>query len=315
MKKQFILLFTLLTLCTSAWAQKEYRLAKASGRLNLNLNGAVVEGYDGNDIIFSIQKGEDEVVDERAKGLKSISGSGYIDNTGLGIDVTPNGQDINVNIVGRKLKGILNIKVPQNVKISFSYNSSMYHDEVILRNLKNEIEVSTTYNKIKLENNSGPMNIKTVYGSIDASFEGAIKGPVSIISVYNYVDVTLPLATKANVELGTSYGKLYAADEFKIVIDKNNYNREEKTANGEERTAIGTATISGTGKKMSEVRVRGRRDDDNGVTINTNGTETVFARVYGGEYRSGENIKGTINGGGVDLIFKSTYKNVYLRQK
>lgn len=309
MKKQFILLFTLLTLCTTAWAQKEYRLAKSAGRLNLNLNGAVVEGYDGNDIIFSIQKGEDEVVDERAKGLKAISGSGAIDNTGLGIQVTPNGEDINVNVVGKKLRGILNIKVPQNVKVSFSYNSSMYQDEVILKNLKSEIEVSTTYNKVKLENNTGPMNIKTVYGSIDASFAGAIKGPISIISVYSYVDVTLPATTKGNIELGTSYGKLYAADEFKIALDKNGNSREE-------RTAATTTSISGTGNKTNEVTVTGRRSsDDRGVTVNANGTETVFARVYGGEYRSGENIKGTINGGGVDLIFKSTYKNVYLRQK
>lgn len=312
MKKQFILLFTLLLLCTSAWAQKEFRLAKATGRLNLNLSGAVVEGYDGNDIIFSIQKGEDDAVDERAKGLQAISGSGYIDNTGLGIDVTPNGQDINVNVVGRRLKGILNIKVPQNIKISFSYNSSMYHDEVFLKNLKNEIEVSTTYNKIKLENNTGPMNIKTVYGSIDATFTGAIKGPVSIISVYNYVDVTLPVTTKANVELATSYGKLYAADEFKIAIKKDFSGNQSFN---EVRPAA-TTTISGSEATVNNVRITARRTDgDNSSAGARNGRAEVFATVYGGEYRTGENIKGTINGGGVDLIFKSNYKNVYLRQK
>lgn len=302
MKKQ-LLLFTLLSLgvSVSAWAQKEYRLAKSTGRLNLNINGAIVEGYDGNDIIFSAKNTETEEIDERAKGLKAINGSGFTDNTGLGVDVTESGQDINVNMVSRKLKGILTIKVPQNIKIYFANNSNVYFEEVMLKNLKNEIEVSTTYNKIKLENNSGPMNIKTVYGSVDASFEGNIKGPVSIISVYSYVDVSIPATTKANLELGTSYGKLYSADEFKIVIDKNSI-KEEKS---------GSESVSTTenGKNMVNMR---RIDGDNsaGGLRGPSGMVTTFSSIRQGEY-----IKGTINGGGADLILKSNYKNVYLRKK
>lgn len=310
MKKQLILLFTLLSICTSVWAQKEYRLAKTTGRLNLNINGAIVEGYDGNEIIFSAKIAEEEVVDERAKGLKAISGSGFSDNTGLGIDVTVNGQDINVNTVSRRLKGILTIKVPQNIKVSFTNNTTISSDEVFLKNLKNEIEVSTTYNKIKLENNTGPMNIKTMYGSVDASFTGEIKGPVSIISVYSFVDVSLPAGTKANVELSTSYGKLYAADEFKIVMDK--------TAVKEERSATTSSTTSsvfsgsGSVNGIALAGVRTGSAEGNSVFISGNGAETFRAIGFN---RDSESIKGKINGGGVDLIFKSNYKNVYLRQK
>ena len=301
--KKHLVLFTLLSLSVSlsAWAQKEYRLAKNTGRLNLNINGAIVEGYDGNDIIFSAKNTAEEEVDERAKGLKAINGSGFTDNTGIGVDVTENGQDINVNMVSRKLKGIITIKVPQNIKIYFANNSNVYFEEVILKNLKNEIEVSTTYNKIKLENNSGPMNIKTVYGSVDASFAGDIKGPVSIISVYSYVDVSIPAATKANLELGTSYGKLYSADEFKITIDKNSA-REEKS---------GSESVGTTESGRNTVNMR-RIDGDNsaGGLRGPAGMVTTFSSIRQGEY-----IKGTINGGGADLILKSNYKNVYLRKK
>jgi len=310
MKKKFIVLFTLLSLGMSAWAQKEYRLAKNTGRLNLNINGVIVEGYNGNEIIFSSQKKEDEVVDERAKGLKAISGSGFTDNTGLGIDVSVNGQDINVNTVNKGLNGILSIKVPQNIKISFSNTNNLYSDEVILKNLKNEIEVSTTYNKIKLENNTGPMNIKTVYGSVDASFTGDIKGPVSIISVYNYVDVTLPVATKANVDLGTSYGKLYAADEFKIAIDKSRSSEEKPGSSS-------SVNVYVNGTKTNVSKLSDKKTDEDGPVVNnykSNGGTAIVIKGYGG-YREGENIKGTINGGGIDLILKSKYKNVYLRQK
>ncbi|QDW25083.1 DUF4097 family beta strand repeat-containing protein [Pedobacter sp. KBS0701] len=300
MKKQFIVLFSLLAIAVSASAQKEYKLNKNSGQLNLNIPGAIIEGYSGNEIIFSIPKGEKEEVDERAKGLRAISGSGFTDNTGLGIDVSEKGAEINVNAVNREIKGILTIKVPQNIKIVFTNKSSVYQNEIILKNLKSEIEVSTSYNKIKLENNSGPMNVKTLYGSVDAIFTEAIKGPVSIVSVYGYVDVSLPANTKANVELGTSYGKLYAAEGLKIAIEKT----EKAERNG--FTSVGGSENAG---QVTTVRT--------GQTVSTittvNGDAAAFGYTTGGH--SSENIKGKINGGGADLILTSRYKNVYLREK
>ncbi|KEQ28725.1 DUF4097 family beta strand repeat-containing protein [Pedobacter antarcticus] len=301
MKKQFIILFTLLTFSISAWAQKEYKVSKSSGRLNLNVNGAVVEGYNGNEIVFNIVNGKEEPVDERAKGLKPLSGSGFTDNTGLGLDVSVNGQDINVNSVVKEQSGILQIKVPQNVKISFTNNSTLYSSELLLRDLKNEIEVSATHNKIKLENNSGPMNIKAIYGSVDASFTNEVKGPISIISVYGLVDISMPVSTKANIELGTSYGKLFAAEDFKIAVDKNR--AQNKNQNDRGRTNV--TGFEGTDRTKNIT-------DNAATTVSGANIETVTLRRSD---NAGENIKGTVNGGGVDLIFKSNYNNVYLRQK
>ncbi|GAA4202835.1 hypothetical protein GCM10022289_18220 [Pedobacter jeongneungensis] len=301
MKKRFIVLFSLLAIAVSASAQKEYKLNKNSGQLNLNISGAIVEGYSGNEIVFSIPKGETEEVDERAKGLRAISGSGFTDNTGLGLDVTEKGGEINVNAVNRDIKGILTIKVPQNIKIVFTNKSNVYQNEIILKNLKSEIEVSTSYNKIKLENNSGPMNIKTLYGSVDAIFTEAIKGPVSIVSVYGYVDVSLPANTKANVELSTGYGKLYAAEGLKIAIDKTE--RAERN---------GFTSISGSENVGGQVTSVRTGQSISGLTT-VNGDGSVFG--YSSSGRSSENIRGKINGGGADLILNSRYKNVYLREK
>lgn len=302
MKKQFIVLFSMLAITLSASAQKEYKLSKSSGQLNLNISGAVVEGYSGNEIVFSVPASEKEEVDERAKGLRAISGSGFTDNTGLGIDVSTKGEEINVNAVNREIKGILTIKVPQNIKISFVNKSNVYQNEIILKNLKNEIEVSTSYNKIKLENNSGPMNIKTLYGSVDAIFNEAIKGPVSIVSVYGYVDVSLPANAKANVEMATNYGKLYAAEGLKIAIDKS-----------EKAERSGFTTISGSNNGQGVTTVRSGSGQSLASLTSVNGESSVFE--YGSSSRNSENIKGKINGGGADLILKSNYKNVYLREK
>jgi hypothetical protein len=86
--------------------------------------------------------------------------------------------------------------------------------------MENEIEVSAQYNSIELENVTGPLTVKTIYGGVDANFGSVIKDPVSIVSVYGHVDVTLPVTTKANLKLSTSYGEILVAPEFKIDIDK-----------------------------------------------------------------------------------------------
>ena len=163
----------------------------------------------------------------------------------------------------------------------------MNQAEIIVKNMQSELNISTSYNKIKLENNTGPMNIKSLYGSIDAVFSGEIKGPVSIVSVYEYVDVSLPAATKANVEIATSYGKLYAADGLKIAVEPNAVKKEESRVTGLSRNS---------GERIML-----------GETLNASG-ETIFG------YNT-ETIKGKLNGGGTDVILKSNYKNVYLRVK
>jgi len=305
MKKQFIVLFSLLTLAITASAQKEYKISKTSGQLNLNVAGAIVEGYNGNEIIFSIPAGEIEKVDERAKGLRVISGSGFVDNTGLGLDISEKGNEVNVNVVNKKIDGTLSIKVPQNIKVTFSNQSSIYQEDIILKNLKNELEISTSYNKIKLENNTGPMNIKSLYGSIDASFAEPIKGPVSIVSVYGHVDVSLPVSAKANVDLSTSYGKLYAADGLKIALEKNV--AEDKPKDEDLIATIKSAT-------NDALLVTGLKNGSGTIISDTkSGKIARGIAVYGG--RSSEDIKGKINGGGANFILKSNYDNVYLRVK
>jgi len=307
MKKQFIVLFSLLAVTLSVSAQKEYKLSKSTGQLNINVSGAIIEGYNGNEIVFSIPTRKTEVVDERAKGLRVITGSGFVDNTGLGIDVTEKGSEITVNTVDKNLDGILTIKVPQNVKVKFSNQSNMYHSDLILKNLKNEIEISTSYNKIKLENNSGPMSIKSLFGDIDATFLNEIKGPVSIVSVYGHVDVLLPTSVKANVELSSGYGKLYAADELKIAIDRTE--RIEKTQTESSAFASGgRGTINGVKITEGSTTLLTGKNISGATTISGLGLA-----AYGG--RSSEDIKGTINGGGSNLVLKSSYDNVYLRVK
>lgn len=216
MKNILFLMLGLLT-ATVGFAQ-EFKVAKSTGRLEIGLGKVTVEGYNGNEIVFS-GRDKHESKDERAAGLMAINGSGLTDNTGLGINVADKGNVVEVNQLKKMGSPEIKILVPKGIIVSFNHESQ-YGGTVTFKNLENEIEVSATYNSIELENVTGPLTLKTVYGHIEAELGPNVKGPISAVSIYGYVDITLPMATKANLKMSTSYGELLVAPEFKIEIDK-----------------------------------------------------------------------------------------------
>jgi len=218
MKKVRILIAALALFSAGCIQAQEFKVARNSGRLEINLGRVTVEGHSGNEIIFSSKNGKHEK-DARAEGLKAINSLGLEDNTGLGINVTEKGNVVEVHQLKKTNSPDIRILVPKGVIVSFSHESQ-YGGEAVFKNVENEIEVDAQYNSIELENVTGPLTVKTIYGHVEATFGTTIKDPVSIVSVYGYVDVTLPAATKANLKLSTSYGEIYVAPEFKIDIDK-----------------------------------------------------------------------------------------------
>ena len=219
MKKYLIITLLSLAGITGAKAQ-EYKINKNNGKMVINLSSVTVEGYSGDQIIFKSQRSEADM-DPRAKGLRAINGSGYVDNTGLGISVEEKGSTIEVNQVASADLAV-KILVPKNVILSIQCHKIPNAGTIICKNLENEIEISTDYNSIKLENVSGPATVRALYGAVDAVFSEHIKGPISIASIYSLVDVTIPQDTKANVKLNSSHGEILASSELKIEMEKRN---------------------------------------------------------------------------------------------
>lgn len=197
---------------------KTYKIKKSKGKLLLNLGKVTVEGYKGNEIVFSVQI-EDDEEDKRAEGLQIINALGLTDNTGLGINVSEKDGILEVNSLKKMSFPDLKILVPENIIVSFKHQSQ-YGGDVVFKNMQNEIEVATTYNNIQLENITGPATIKSIYGKIEAVFNQNVKGPLSIISVYGLTDVTLPKSIKANLKTTTKYGEIYVSPDFKIDVEK-----------------------------------------------------------------------------------------------
>lgn len=248
-----VLLFAIMI--NGAIHAQEFKVAKNSGRLELNLGRVTVEGHDGNEIIFSGKNTKGEK-DPKAEGLRLVNSLGIEDNTGgLGIHVEDKGSTVTVRQLKPTHSPDIKVLVPRGVIVSFKYDSQ-YGGTARFVNMTNEIEVSALYNSIDLDQVTGPLTIETTYGNVTAKFNAPIKDPVSIVSIYGFVDVALPQDTKANIKMSTSYGDIFVAPEFKI---------EVPTKDG--------------------------------------------MKVYG------DNISGTLNGGGVKIDLDCNYGKIYVRKK
>ncbi|MFT4203005.1 MAG: hypothetical protein QM610_03745 [Chitinophagaceae bacterium] len=248
--------------------EHQFKLSKKTGTLKVYLTGAKIEGYDGNEIVFSAPERKEEGTDERAEGLKLISGSGATDNTGLGISVEEKDNAVNVRYVSKRNQDLITIKVPNSMSIVVKTSDVMFNKPFDIKNFKGELEIGVMYNTVTLENVTGPVNAKTIYGGLTAKFSQPIKGPISLVSVYTFVDATVPASLKANVNLSTQYGNVYAADGLSI--------------------------------KRETVKADSSSDDED-ITGMT-------------DWSRSSDIKGTLNGGGIDFILKSSYGKIYLRK-
>jgi hypothetical protein len=206
-------------LATGSLSAQEFKLNKNSGTLDIReVNNVTIEGHSGNEIIFSSQDNRRRS-DERAQGLRAISSLGLEDNTGIGISVVDKGNIIEVRQLKKMDGPDIKIQVPKNVKVAF-YHTSPHGHAIEFKNFEGEVEVSTVHNGVVLANTTGPINIKTVHGDVDASFQTAPKSPISIESVHAHVDIALPVDTKANLKLSTHLGEILVDPAFKIDIEK-----------------------------------------------------------------------------------------------
>lgn len=224
MKKIFLTVALLIT-ATGLIVAQEYKVAKSTGKLQIvEVNEVRIEGYDGKEIVF-ISRDHDREDDERAKGLRAVSSLGLEDNTGIGLSVLEKGEVIEVRQLKKMDGPDITIKVPKGVTISYEH-SSPYGSDIEFKNLENEISVSTVHNQVILENVTGPLDIKTVHGDIDANFGTNIKSPILLESVHGHVDVAIPTTTKAALKLGTSWGEIFIDPELKIEIDNKGNNSD-----------------------------------------------------------------------------------------
>ncbi len=336
MNKITMIASVLLLTAGQAFAQKEFKLAKSSGKLVINsVSNLSVEGYDGKDIIFSATTNKEEKTDDpRAAGLSALSSVGF-DNTGVGLSLSEKENVTLVSAIEKDLK--LTVKLPKNVALSFKTTGFANGDSTIisLSNIQSEVDASTQYEHVSLKNVTGPISIKTLYGNIEGKLTSSFKGPISLVSVYGFIDVTVPEAAKADVSINAMYETLYAAKDLNLVVDE---------APVKENITFGNAVLS---TKLDGQNAYVITSDSKAPTIvkgtsiaTTNGTTTdkdkpaketktrtsstisdlsySYATVGNGAFSfnsgRGSTVNGKLNGGGEKIVLKSTYGKIYLRK-
>ncbi|MDF1698299.1 MAG: hypothetical protein P1U56_20790 [Saprospiraceae bacterium] len=217
MKTYIYLVLTLALMCASTssmqgqTAKKEHKTTMSTGTLSIiDLDDVLVEGYNGSEVVVSSMVAESEE-NERAKGLKLMNAMGLDDNTGFGIAVYQEGTELFVRQISKSCScSDVTIQVPKGMKINVSH-SNYNAENLRIKNVSSELEITTNHHDVRLEDVTGPMAVKTVYGSIDAIFTSLSQtGSVSLYSVYELVDVTIPSQSKMNVTLSAPYGSVYS---------------------------------------------------------------------------------------------------------
>ncbi len=198
---------------------QEYKINKSTGRLEIReVNNVTIEGYNGNEIVFSSLDNYREK-DPRSAGLRAISGNGLEDNTGIGLAVRENGSTYEVYQLKKMDGPRVKILVPKGVTVSY-YHTSPHGSDVKVRNLESELEVSTVHSSIRLDNVSGPMSVKTVHGKVEVDFGANIKGPLYFSSTHGLVDVALPTSIKATVSMSASHGEIFVDPALNLEVPK-----------------------------------------------------------------------------------------------
>ncbi|WP_235296253.1 DUF4097 family beta strand repeat-containing protein [Portibacter marinus] len=222
-------LLTTIGMCIAlAIGAQDYNVAHNGGKLILEgVDNAKITSYDGSEVVFSAKIERDEKKSERAKGLKPINSLGLDDNSGIGLSVKKDGDNLKVTQIGECMcdddEGYT-IKLPKSMGVDYSH-STYDSDRLMIEGVTKEIVVSTNYTNVKLKDVTGPMSVKTVYGDIEATFSSVEQNSsVSLNSVYGFVDAAIPAASKAKLSLKTPYGQIYT--DFDIDVASTNGMRE-----------------------------------------------------------------------------------------
>jgi len=229
MKTMKIALITMLIFFTAGLiSAQEYKIPvqnSRDGKLVLKnfIGDLPIEGYAGNDIIItSASSPEHFTPPEKAKGLKAIYPSGT-DNTGIGLDVQKNGNQITVTcLLPFTSEGEYKIRMPDNFAIEMESPCERSSD-VTIENMKNEIDINNCQG-ITLKNVTGPLVLHSIAGDVNVTF-GAINSdkPFSITSVSGDIDITLPVKTATTLTLETISGAIYS--DFEIAETQKNLKR------------------------------------------------------------------------------------------
>ncbi len=276
------------------------------------ISNLTIEGISGTEVILESDRDERNYPAE-AEGLKIVT-LGAVDNTGVGANVSIEGNIMKIKVPKVKSFGNFTLKIPKEVNISVQENGNPYGKWQI-SNMNGDVETKTTYSTLNINNVSGPIVTHGGWGKIYIVYDKLNQSKPNSISSNGAIDVTLPADTKANLKLNSQYGEVFSdfdiqpvkIEEVKTkndaknsdllkVFPKDNRLLSQKDSENYDRFGNKMATESSNYQNNSNNWATSPANND----CNCNDTSTNT---------------GIINDGGVTLSIKSTQGNIYLRKK
>ncbi len=233
--------FAFVLFATVANAQN-FKIEVKSGTLQIGeMTGKVsIEAYDGSAILIEGGREHRNEDNDRARGLKPITGGD--DNTKIGLNYTTKGGITTIRAV-RKLGSVnYTIKVPKAMALRVDISNNWF-SKLTVKGFNTDVNVDLRYGKLHLEQLSGNVQVEARYGLVTADFVN-MSNNVNINAKYGGVDISLPTNAKADLRASSRYGEIFT-------------NMDIKASQGEESdlknltaSAEITAKLNGGGKAL-----------------------------------------------------------------
>lgn len=235
------LLLAFVSLAAFANAQT-FKIPVKSGVLQIGeIAGKVsLEAYSGSEVLIEGGREHDNQNDERARGLKPMTGGN--DNTNLGLNYKTEGNVTTLKSVRRNYHNEYTIKVPKQMKLKVNIFNSWF-DKLKVKGFSSDVNITTRHGDVTLDDISGNLQVNSRHGLVKVTF-AQLGNDVNIDARHGGIDITVPEQIKANLRVSTRYGEIYT--NMAIKADK----QEEGSLKNLSRSAEVVTKLNGGGKAL-----------------------------------------------------------------
>jgi len=187
-------------------------------------NGSItIKGTARKDVLVKYSSDEEEDDHEDTKdGLRRIGGGG------LDLEVTENGNNVNVNSGTWNDRLNIEIEVPSGMDIEAKTHNG---GDILVTNIQGELELTNHNGEITASNISGAVIATTYNGEVKVTFDKVKDNTPMAFTTYNGdVDISFPATMKATLKMKTEQGDIYS--DFDVSFSKNSGPVQKKDPKG-----------------------------------------------------------------------------------
>lgn len=182
------------------------------------LNGSItVRGYDGKDVIVEVAEAARNETARRDRegrpGGTDTSGLRRIANTGLGLTVEEENNEMRVSAQTVGEGASLSLQVPRRTSLKLS---TINDGAILVENVEGEIEANNINGPVTLKGVAGTVVAHALNDDLIVTMTRVGDKPMSFSSLNGDIDVTLPADIKADVRLETVSGEILT--DFDLVL-------------------------------------------------------------------------------------------------